>query len=342
MKNLIGMKKTELEALMGELGEAKFRAAQLYKWVYSPVDSIDDMTNIPKVLKEKIKEHYFYRHITAEHILMDEKDGTKKFLFRLEDGNLIESVLMNYSYGSTICISSQVGCRMGCKFCASTIDGLVRNLSAGEMTDQIMAVEKSEKIRISNIVIMGSGEPFDNFDEIVRFIELANDSEALNKGQRHITISTCGLVPEIYKLADMNLQVNLSVSLHAPTDILRKELMPVGNKYKLDELLKACKYYTEKTNRKITFEYAMIKNVNDSREMADKLAYIIMDIKNAMVNLIPVNPIEESSFEKSDRNSIYEFNGYLISKGVNSTVRRKLGSDINAACGQLRRGYTES
>ncbi|MBF7095855.1 23S rRNA (adenine(2503)-C(2))-methyltransferase RlmN [Alkalibacter mobilis] len=341
MIDLIDKTKDELQKEMVLKGMPRFRANQIFKWVNSGIEEIDEMMNLPKNLRERLKENYSINRIKLVKRYEDGKDSTRKFLFSLNDGNIIETVLMKYTYGYSLCISSQAGCRMGCSFCASTIDGLDRDLTAGEMVDQISSVEKLEGIRISNIVIMGSGEPLDNFENTIRFIKIVNDKDGLNKGQRHISISTCGLVPEIYKLGELGLQVNLSVSLHAPNDELRRQLMPIAKKYTLKDLMQACEFYYEKTSRKITFEYAMIKNVNDSDDMAKQLALLLKPLRNSMVNLIPVNEIEERNYKKSNDDSIVRFSKILTEAGVSNTVRRKLGTEIDAACGQLRRGFVK-
>lgn len=339
MKDITNMTKDELRNEFKSLGLQAFRGNQVFKWINSGIESLEEINNISKKDKEIIVEKYRLNKIKLIKKYEDAIDGTKKYLFRLSDNNIIETVLMKYKYGYSICISSQAGCRMGCDFCASTIEGLERNLTAGEMSDQIITVEKLEKIRISNIVIMGSGEPLDNYDNTIKFINLANDPEGLNKGQRHITLSTCGLVPEIYKLADLKLQINLSVSLHAPSDSLRKKLMPIAKKYSIKELIEACNYYYGKTNRKITFEYAMINKVNDTAECARLLVDLLKKMDNAMVNLIPVNEITEREFKKSAKDSVESFSEILKRGNISHTVRRKLGSEIEAACGQLRRGH---
>ncbi|SHE27309.1 23S rRNA (adenine(2503)-C(2))-methyltransferase RlmN [Alkalibacter saccharofermentans] len=339
MKNLLDLTKDELRKEMESIGMKSFKGNQVFKWIYSGINTIDDMKNISNSHKDMIKNNYELKRISLVKKYEDVKDGTKKYLFSLQDNNIIETVLMKYKYGYTLCISSQAGCRMGCEFCASTIDGLERNLTVGEMTDQIMSVEQLEGVRISNIVVMGSGEPLDNFDNTVKFIKVANDPDGLNKGQRHLSISTCGLVPEIYKLADLSLQINLSVSLHAPNDDLRRQLMPIAKKYSLNELMKACRYYYEKTNRKITFEYAMISRVNDTAECARMLAGLLKDMENVMVNLIPMNEIDERDYKKSADSSVEQFSSILSKENISHTVRRKLGTEIEAACGQLRRGH---
>jgi 23S rRNA (adenine2503-C2)-methyltransferase len=341
MKNLLDFTKEELKKEMKLLGLAEYNALQLFQWVQSGVTDWDQMTNLSKKHREMLAQHYTIDRIRPVKVLEDSKDHTKKYLFALPDGHIIETVLMHYHYGYSICISSQVGCAMGCSFCASTLDGLQRDLTAGEMVDQIMTVETMEGIRIGNVVIMGSGEPLDNFAHTVRFIHMVNDEDGLNKGQRHLSISTCGLVPEILKLAELDLQINLSVSLHAPNDLLRRQMMPIAKRYSLQVLLEACQRYEQKTNRRITYEYAMIKKVNDSEQHARELADLLKGMKNSMVNLIPVNEIKENAYESSDEPSIALFCSILSKSKVPYTVRRKLGTQIEAACGQLRKGYLD-
>lgn len=340
-RDIASLKIDELERLMEDLGEKSFRGAQIFQWIHQKnVDSIDEMTNLSKELREKIKNHFELNTLKIEEKYTSKIDKTTKYLFALEDNNIIESVLMHYSYGNTACISSQVGCRMGCAFCASTIDGLIRNLTAGEMLEQVYQIQKDSKEKVSNIVIMGSGEPLDNLDYILLFIELINSPKGQNIGQRHITLSTCGLVDKMYELADKKLQITLAVSLHAPNDDIRRKMMPIANKYSINDLLKACHHYIEMTNRRITFEYALIHNVNDKKEHAKELGEKLKGML-CHVNLIPMNPVKESSFRESTSSSVKDFMDILQSYGIQTTVRRKLGSDIDAACGQLRRRYLE-
>ena len=294
------------------------------------------MLNIPKSLRDKLSKDWIVGAVKICERFVSAIDGTRKYLLELSDGNLIEAVLMEYDYGYTICISSQVGCRMGCKFCASTIGGKERDLTPGELLSQIICVQKDLGQRISNVVMMGIGEPFDNFQNVLKFIELVNAPEGINIGQRHISISTCGLVDKIYTLADKNLQINLLISLHAPDNESRSKIMPVNNKYPIEKLIEACDYYIEKTNRRISFEYTLISGVNDSLEEAEKLAKLLKG-RLCHVNLIPVNKVEETGFLKSGKNSILEFKKRLELRGIAATVRREMGSDINAACGQLRK-----
>ena len=326
----------ELEKFIVGLGEKKFRAAQIFKWLHEGVTSYDEMTDISKSLREKLKEISYVSTLEIECKLVSKIDGTVKYLFRLPDGNCIESVVMRYHHGLTICISSQIGCRMGCRFCASTIGGLYRSLTAGEILNQVLFAQKDMGERISNIVLMGIGEPLDNYDNVVKFLHNVNHEKGINIGLRHITLSTCGVVPGIYKLADEDMPITLTISLHAPNDEIRDSIMPINHKYKTDELLKACKYYKEKTNRRISFEYSLISGVNDSFDNAQELADKIKDLQ-AHVNLIPVNKVEERDFKKGTKAEINSFLKHLTDSGVNATIRRELGSDISASCGQLRK-----
>ena len=326
----------ELEKFIVGLGEKKFRAAQIFKWLHEGVTSYDEMTDISKSLREKLKEVSYVSTLEIECKLVSKIDGTVKYLFRLPDGNCIESVVMRYHHGLTICISSQIGCRMGCRFCASTIGGLYRSLTAGEILNQVLFAQKDMGERISNIVLMGIGEPLDNYDNVVKFLHNVNHEKGINIGLRHITLSTCGVVPGIYRLADEDMPITLTISLHAPNDEIRDSIMPINHKYKIDELLKACKYYKEKTNRRISFEYSLISGVNDSFDNAQELADKIKDLQ-AHVNLIPVNKVEEREFKKGTKAEINSFLKHLTDCGVNATIRRELGSDISASCGQLRK-----
>ena len=331
----------ELTEWVKKQGEPQFRAKQLYEWMHKKyAGSTDDMTNIPKKLREKIDNDGFIS-IVEETRQTSKSDGTIKFLFRLGDGQMIESVFMKYNYGNSICISSQAGCRMGCRFCASTIGGLVRNLTASEMLEQVYAAMRITGERISNIVVMGTGEPLDNYDNLIRFIRIISDEAGYNISQRNITVSSCGIVPRIYDLADENLTITFALSLHAPTDSERKELMPIASRYSLAETIDACKAYFDKTGRRITFEYSLVKGKNDSIEHAEKLAGLLHGI-NCHVNLIPINPVRERDFEQSDNDSVQKFKLALEKKSINGTIRKSMGSDIDAACGQLRRKYAES
>lgn len=340
MKNIKDYNLNELKEEFLKLGEKSYRAEQVFKWLYvDKASSFDDMTNLSKELREKLKQEFSMHNFK---ILKKQEsiDGTKKYLFDVLDGNAIETVLMEYHHGKTICVSSQVGCKMGCKFCASTGIKFARNLSSGEIIEQILAVERDQNTKISNIVFMGIGEPLDNFENVVNAIEIINNPKGLNIGARHISISTSGLVPKIYELADKNLQCTLSISLHATTDEKRSEMMPVNKKYNIEELMKACRYYIDKTNRRISFEYALAKDNNDNLEDALGLVKLLKGIL-CHVNLIPINKIENGEYVKSTNENIIKFRDYLNSKGIVATIRRELGSDIDAACGQLRRKNLE-
>lgn len=326
----------EVRQLCADMGLPKFRADQLYSWLQKVgVSSYDEMTNISKDLRTTLSEKYPLHCCEIELKRVSEIDGTVKYLFRLHDGEFIESVLMKYKYGYTLCISSQVGCKMGCMFCASTKSGCIRNLSAGEMIGQIHAAQRDMNIRVSHVVMMGMGEPLDNFDNAMRFLSLAGDDNGLNLGMRNISLSTCGIIPRMYELMEKNMQITLSVSLHAPENELRSRIMPVNKKYPLEDLIKVCRIYTKKTSRRISFEYAMIAGANDTPEHAKKLAALVKGML-CHVNLIPANEIDESSHKRSGEKALRNFCDILGSQGVNVTVRRSLGSDIDASCGQLR------
>ena len=336
MKNIKDYNLDELKEELRAIDEKPYRAEQIFKWLYeSRVSNFDEMTNLSLELREKLKNNY---KIKQFNILKKQvaSDGTKKYLFDILDGNAIETVLMEYHHGYSICVSSQIGCKMGCKFCASTGIPFIRNLSTGEIVEQIMAVERDENIRISNIVFMGIGEPLDNYDNVVRAIRIINNPKGLNIGARHISISTSGLVPKIYKLAEENIQCTLSISLHATTNEQRSQMMPVNDAYKLEELLQACKDYIEKTHRRISFEYALAKENNDNLEDAKRLVKLLKGMI-CHVNLIPINKIENGAYMKSSNENIMKFRDYLNEHGIVATIRRELGSDIDAACGQLRR-----
>ena len=329
----------ELENLLKELGEPKFRAKQIFDWLHAKqVDSFEEMTNLSKGLREKLAETASINGVEIVRKLVSQIDGTRKYLFALSDGAIIESVLMKYEHGNTVCISTQVGCRMGCKFCASTLDGVERGLTAGEMLSQIYAIQKDCGERVHGTVLMGSGEPLDNYDNVVKFLRLINDPKGQNMGQRHITLSTCGLVDKMYDLAEEDLQITLAVSLHAPNDGIRTQTMPIAKVYSMDKLLQACRDYADKTKRRITFEYALIHGVNDGDEHAWELVKKLRDML-CHVNLIPVNDVKERNYVKSTADRVKRFAGILNDNGVETTVRRKLGSDIDAACGQLRRSH---
>ena len=340
MKNILDYTLEELQNCMKENGESAFRAKQVFSWIYKDVWNFGDMKNLPKSLKEKLDDNFYIGVPKVEELYESKIDGTKKMLLAFNDGNLIESVIMKYKHGNSICISTQVGCRMGCKFCASTLNGRVRNLTAGEILAQILVGQNLIGERISNVVLMGSGEPLDNYYNVLKFLELVNAEYGLNIGQRHITLSTCGIVPNIYDLADRELSITLAISLHAFSDEKRRAIMPIANKYSIKEILDACRYYIEKTNRRITFEYSLVKDVNDSEEDAKALGGLLKGLL-CHVNLIPVNEIKENSFKRSSEKTISIFENTLKKLGLEVTVRREMGSDINAACGQLRRSYIE-
>ncbi|AQR93947.1 23S rRNA (adenine(2503)-C(2))-methyltransferase RlmN [Clostridium saccharoperbutylacetonicum] len=341
MNNLLNYTLEELKVWMKENGESAFRAQQVFSWIYKGVNEFEGMKNISKPLVSKLKENFNIDLPKVIEVYKSEIDGTEKFLLGFEDGNLIESVLMRYKHGNSICISTQVGCAMGCKFCASTIEGKVRNLTTSEILSQVLTVQNFIKDRISNIVLMGSGEPLDNYDNVIKFLEVVSAEYGLNIGQRHITLSTCGIVPKIYELADKGFSITLAISLHAFSDEKRKEIMPIANKYSIKEILEACKYYIDKTNRRITFEYALVKGVNDGKEDARALGNLLKGML-CHVNLIPVNEIKENDFRRSSKKCIDDFSEILKNYGIEVTTRREMGSDINAACGQLRRSYMET
>lgn len=334
-KDIKSMNLEELRAEIEEAGLPKFRADQIYKWVHSSVTSFDEMTNLSKDLRVKLNELYVIPGCQIELKRVSKLDGTVKYLYKLYDGDYIEAVVMKYHHGNSICISSQVGCKMGCNFCATGKNGFTRNLLPSEMLSQVMTAQKDIGERISNIVLMGMGEPLDNYDNVIKFLELISDENGLNIGMRHISLSTCGLVNRIYELADKNLQLTLSVSLHAPNDELRNSMMPVNRRWNVDELLEACRYYCQKTNKRISFEYAMISGKNDSdahaKELASKLKGII-----AHVNLIPVNDVTGTGYRKSNSDRLNKFVKILSERGYTATIRRTLGSDIEASCGQLK------
>lgn len=329
----------ELQQVMKNLGEPAFKAKQLFDWMHmKQVRSYGEMTNLSKGLREKLESGCPYVSLDAVEVQTSKIDGTKKFLFRLADGNVIESVWMQYHHGNSVCISSQVGCRMGCRFCASTIGGLLRPLSASEMLEQIYEIKRITGERVSNIVVMGTGEPLDNYENLVRFLRLISSEKGMNISQRNITVSTCGIVPKIYELAKERLQITLALSLHAPNDEKRRALMPIANKYSMKEVLEACHHYFDETGRRISFEYALVGGQNDSEEDAKELYEQIRGL-NCHVNLIPVNPIKERDYVKSEKKVIVNFKNKLEKYGINVTIRREMGSDINGACGQLRKSY---
>ncbi len=337
--DLRDMTLSQMQDLFKGMGEAPFRAKQVFDWVHKKqAEDIVSMTNLSMALREKLLENTSLGTVSILEKKVSKEDNTTKYLFALENGVVIESVLMKYGYGNAACISTQAGCRMGCTFCASTLEGLERNLTAGEMLSQVYKMQIDSGEKIGSVVLMGSGEPLDNYGNVLKFIRLLNAPEGFNLGQRHITLSTCGLIEKIYALAEENLQITLAISLHAPNDEIRNSTMPVSRSNPMEELLKACRYYADHTKRRITFEYALISGVNDSidcaRELSGRLRHMLCH-----VNLIPVNDVKERNYRKSSPEAIQAFADFLNQKGIETTVRRKLGSDINAACGQLRKGY---
>lgn len=340
-KDIKSWNQEELGEFLVSIGEKPFRAKQIYPWLHiKHATSFEEMTDISKQLKQKLSESCELTVLQMIQVQCSQIDGTRKYLFALSDGNMIESVLMRYQHGNSVCISSQVGCRMGCRFCASTLDGLVRGLTPGEMLDQIYRIQEDIGERVSHVVIMGTGEPLDNYDNFLKFVELLSDEHGLHISQRNITVSTCGIVPNMRRLAEEKLQITLALSLHAPSQEKRLELMPVANKYPLHEVIEACAYYFEKTGRRITFEYSLVSGNNDQREDADKLAMLIRGL-NCHVNLIPVNPIEERDYVQSSPQTVLNFKNKLEKYGINVTIRREMGRDIDGACGQLRKRWIE-
>lgn len=334
------MSLTELTEYITELGYPKFRAKQIYDWCHvKVVRDVEEMKNLPKDMKEHIKSSFVSLEIVERFV--SEVDGTNKFVFRLADGNVIESVFMPYKHGNSVCISSQAGCRMGCRFCASTLMGLARNLTASEMLDQIYAISYVTGERVSNVVVMGTGEPLDNYDNLCRFIRLLTNEDGLHISQRNITVSSCGLVPEIYRLADEGFAITFALSLHASNDEKRKSLMPIANKYSIEEVLNACRYYFNRTGRRITFEYSLVAGENDSKQDALQLSALLKGFP-CHVNLIPVNPIKEREYKRADQSSVQNFKNMLEKNTINATIRRGMGKDIDAACGQLRKTYIEN
>lgn len=330
-----------LQIEMEKLGQKAFRARQMYQWFHEKLaDTPAEMGNIPENLKRHLAEQYCCTNLEIVDVLISKTDGTRKYLFRLEDGNVIESVLMKYKHGNSVCISSQVGCRMGCRFCASTLGGLTRNLRPGEMLDQIYKIQKHSGERVSNLVVMGTGEPLDNYENLLTFIHMLSDEHGLHISQRNITVSTCGIVPRMYDLAEEKLQITLALSLHASSQEKRKELMPIAYKYDIHEVLDACRNYFDKTGRRLTFEYSLVGGVNDSEKDVQQLAELIKGI-NCHINLIPVNPIKERSYVQSERRVVENFKTKLEKCGINVTIRREMGRDIGGACGQLRKSYMD-
>lgn len=335
--DLKSMTLSELTDYIMEKGYPKFRAKQIYDWCHVKlVRDVEEMKNIPKDIREWIKEDFVSLEVVER--LESKMDGTNKFVFRLYDGNVIESVFMPYKHGNSVCISSQAGCRMGCRFCASTLMGLARNLMPSEMLDQIYAISRITGERVSNVVVMGTGEPLDNYDNLCRFLTLLTNEDGLHISQRNVTVSSCGMVPEIYRLADEDFAITFALSLHAPNDEKRKALMPVANKYTIAEVLDACRYYFHKTGRRITFEYSLVAGENDGVKDAEELSSMLKGFP-CHVNLIPVNPIKERDFKRADQNSVQKFKVLLEKNKINVTIRRGMGKDIDAACGQLRKNY---
>lgn len=333
--DLLSMFPEELSALCVDLGQPKYRGKQIFEGLYKGVRDFDGFTSLPKAFRDKLSENAFIPTARIRRKLVSSIDGTVKYLYELHDGETVESVFMRYHHGNTMCISTQVGCRMGCAFCASTKAGLVRSLAPSEMLLQILEAERDLNERVSNIVLMGMGEPLDNYDNVMKFLRLVNHENGLNIGLRHISLSTCGLVDKIDRLSDEGLPVTLSISLHAPNDNIRKQTMPIANKWSIKELLDACRRYIDKTGRRISFEYALIDGVNDSKEHANELGCLLSGML-CHVNLIPVNPIKEKNFKRSEKNAIKVFTETVETYKISVTVRRRLGSDINASCGQLR------
>lgn len=329
----------ELTAQMAALGEKGFRAKQIYEWMHVKLaQSFEEMSNISKELRAGCAEHFHYTCLETVQVQESRIDGTRKYLFRLEDGNVVESVWMKYKHGNSVCISSQVGCRMGCRFCASTLDGLERNLLPSEMLEQIYAITRHTGERVSNVVVMGTGEPMDNYDHLLTFLRLLTDANGLHISQRNVTVSTCGLVPQMRRLAQEKLQITLALSLHATTDEKRKQLMPIANRYSIAELMDTCAYYFEQTGRRITFEYSLVGGVNDTDNDAAELIALAKPL-NCHINLIPVNPIKERDYVQSGNERIVAFKNKLERSHINVTVRREMGRDIDGACGQLRRKF---
>ncbi len=329
----------ELKSLAVSMGEKPFRGRQLYEWMHKKLAcDYEEMTNLSKDFREKLQESCRLVSLNPLEVQTSKIDGTQKYLFALDDGNVVESVLMKYKHGNSVCISSQVGCKMGCRFCASAIGGWTRNLRPSEMLDQIYKIQRLSKERVSNVVVMGTGEPLDNYENLLRFIYMLSDENGLNISQRNITVSTCGIVPRMYDLAEEKLQITLAISLHASSQEKRQELMPIANKYSIEEVLEACRNYFDKTGRRLTFEYSLVGGKNDSQEDADRLAHLIGNL-NCHVNLIPVNPIKERDFVQSDKKVIEKFQNKLEKYQINVTIRREMGRDIDGACGQLRKRY---
>ena len=331
----------QLKNIVTEMGEKAFRAKQIYEWLHQKqAESFDEMSNLSAAFREKLKERCVLTTLKMLEVQTSKIDGTQKYLFALPDGNVVESVLMKYKHGNSVCISSQVGCKMGCRFCASTIGGWTRNLLPSEMLEQIYRIQKLSGERVSNVVVMGTGEPLDNYENLLQFIRLLTDENGLHISQRNLTVSTCGIVPKMYALAEENLQITLAISLHASNQEKRAELMPIANKYSIEEVLEACRNYFEKTGRRLTFEYSLVGGKNDTKEDAEELAQLIK-VLNCHVNLIPVNPIKERDYVQSDKKVIENFKNKLEKYQINVTIRREMGRDIDGACGQLRKSYID-
>ena len=345
MDTRIDIKSLTLPELTEEIigmGEKGFRAGQMYQWMHQKlVRGFAEMTNLSQAFRRQCEEHFSYTALNVVQVQESKLDGTRKYLFALEDGNVVESVWMKYRHGNSVCISSQVGCRMGCRFCASTLDGLERNLLPSEMLDQIYSIQRLTGERVSNVVVMGTGEPLDNYDNLLTFLEILTGENGLNISQRNVTVSTCGLVPKMRELAERQLQITLALSLHATTDEKRRKLMPIANRYSIEELMEACRYYFEKTGRRITFEYSLVGGVNDTDRDVEELIALAKPLC-CHVNLIPVNPIKERDFVQSEALRIQAFRNKLEKSKINVTIRREMGRDIDGACGQLRRKHTES
>lgn len=336
LQDIKSLSLNELEQALADIGEPKYRAKQIFQWLHKKyVNSFDEMLNLSKDLRQKLKENYYISCSAIEKKLISCYDSTVKYLFSLNDGEYVEAVLMSYHHGYSACISTQAGCKMGCNFCATGQGGFRRNLTAGEMLSQLQTMEKDRGVRISNVVLMGMGEPLDNFDNVVRFLRLVSSADGMNIGMRHLALSSCGLADKIRQLAELKLQITLSISLHAPNDEIRNRTMPVNKRFPIDELLSACREYIEKTGRRITFEYAMIDGVNDSIDCARQLASRLRGML-CHINLIPVNEVDKTGYKKSGKKSLNAFCAYLNNHGITATIRRTLGSDINASCGQLR------
>ncbi len=336
-KDIKSLTKDELSAQIKEMGLPAFRAGQIYDWLHKKlVGSFEEMTNLSKDLREKLANEYSITCLTAELVQESKIDGTRKYLFKLSDGNYVESVLMRYHHGNSVCISSQVGCRMGCRFCASTLDGLTRNLEPSEMLDQIYRISADTGERVSNVVVMGTGEPMDNYDNLIKFIRMLTDENGLNISQRNITVSSCGICENVRRLADEKLSITFALSLHSVTDEKRRALMPIANKYTISELMETCKYYFDKTGRRVTFEYSLVRGVNDTDADATGLISLAKPL-GAHVNLIPVNPIKERDYKETEHSAVLAFKNKLEKNGVNATIRREMGRDIDGACGQLRK-----